>query len=217
MAGMARLASQPYPAAAQRTRAWLDGLEDEPQVGGLNPIEASSTAPQENANPAFVADRMEEEHDGEQSALAEKVSLEIDDPSIGNIPMQDTWESATVASTMHTASMYDWNGDGESEPTMPPLKEVEQDLSLHGYKQDGGHDDTGSVYAPSSRSVTPPPRESPRKRKRHATRRAVLDEDYDGEKIGPTINGGAWGQDVLADELYLPSSTAVQCKDHSLS
>jgi hypothetical protein len=212
----ARMASQPYPAITQRTQEWIQGLGDEPQMGKSNVIEGSSTTAQENFNPA-LAGRWDQEGYGEQSALAEALLFPNHTLSTRDVRMKDAWESTTVASTMHTASMLDWN-DGASEGTMRPSKKVREDWSPPPEKEEGECDDEGSVYAPSSRSVTPPRRVSPRKVKKHTTRRATLDEDYDEENTEPAISGGASiGQNTLDDEeSYLPSSTAVESKNHSL-
>jgi len=212
---LARIASQPYPPIAQRTRAWVAGLGNEPEIGELNAFEGSSTTPQENAN-SVLAGRLDEGSYSEQSALAEALSFPEYNVPVQDIEMENPWESATVASTMHTASMYDWN-DGASEATMQSSKTGIRGWSPPDDKEEGGCHDKDSVYAPSSRSVTPPRRVSPRKGKKRAKRRAVLDEDYDEENMGPAISGALVVQDTLAheQESYLPSSTAVESKNRS--
>jgi hypothetical protein len=98
-------------AKGERTKAWVESLGGGHQVGRSTAIGRSSTTRRENANPALVADRTEEEGGGEQRALADGPSLALYNPSIGNIRMRDSWVIPTfnVASTAPTVSMYNPN------------------------------------------------------------------------------------------------------------
>jgi hypothetical protein len=195
MAMTARLASQPYPIVSQRTKTWVEGLDN---------------APQETVSAASVADPMDEEEDyREQWALAEQILSERYAATLGGVLYEET-----VASSMHTASMHEGDGDATSEAVM---KNDEGSVNVQSlrpmYNWDGGA--VGGVVKKirTARSITSPPRVSRQKGKKNATRRAVLDEDYDGETARPVTVGRVSFDD---DTIYLPSGTAVESKQSIL-